>query len=65
MNQSQNTQTVKKGDFIELKYTGFVDGKIFDSNISENLKQLNKLLTVLTEVDSHCLEYSLIITEGV
>src|SRR3989344_975622 len=41
MNQSQNTQTVKKGDFIELKYTGFVDGKIFDSNISENLKQLN------------------------
>ena len=40
MNLTHNNLT-KKGDFIELKFTGLVDGKVFDSNIPEDLKQLN------------------------
>ena len=31
----------KKGDFVEIKYSGFHDGKVFDSNISEDLKKIN------------------------
>ncbi|MEK6908565.1 MAG: FKBP-type peptidyl-prolyl cis-trans isomerase [Nanoarchaeota archaeon] len=42
MNQLQNTQVVNKGEFIEIKFTGLVDGKIFDSNISEDLKKINE-----------------------
>lgn len=34
-------ETVKKGDFVELKFTGLVDGKVFDSNILEDIKQIN------------------------
>lgn len=32
---------VKKSDFVEIKYTGYHDGKVFDSNIPEDLKTLN------------------------
>lgn len=35
-----NSQSVKKGDFVELKFTGLVDGKVFDSN-TEDLKQVS------------------------
>lgn len=38
----ENSPTVKKGDFVELKFTGFVDGKVFDSNIPADLKQINE-----------------------
>ena len=34
-------ETAKKNDFIELKYTGYVNGKAFDSNIEEDLKEIN------------------------
>ena len=34
--------TVKKNDFIEIKYTGYANGEIFDSNIEEDIKKLNK-----------------------
>lgn len=34
-------ETTKKSDFIELKYTGYANGEIFDSNIEEDLKKLN------------------------
>ena len=32
---------IKKGDFVEIKYTGYVNGEVFDSNIEEDLKKLN------------------------
>jgi len=32
---------VKKNDFIEIKFSGYSDGKVFDSNIEEDLKKLN------------------------
>ena len=31
----------KKNDFIELKYTGYANNEIFDSNVEEDLKKLN------------------------
>lgn len=34
--------TTKKHDCIEIKYTGFLEGKPFDSNIEEDLKKLNE-----------------------
>ncbi len=35
-------ENTKKGDFVELLYTGISQGAVFDSNIPEDLKQLNK-----------------------
>jgi len=35
------SETVKKNEFIEIKYTGKANGIIFDSNIEEDLKKLN------------------------
>jgi FKBP-type peptidyl-prolyl cis-trans isomerase SlyD len=35
------TNTVNKNDFIELKYTGYANGKIFDSNIDKDIKQID------------------------
>ncbi len=34
-------ETTKKNDFVEIKFSGFVEGKVFDSNIEEDLKKLN------------------------
>lgn len=34
-------QVVRKKDFIELKYSGYANGELFDSNIEEDLKKLN------------------------
>ncbi|MEK6889133.1 MAG: FKBP-type peptidyl-prolyl cis-trans isomerase [Nanoarchaeota archaeon] len=31
-------ELTKKGEFIEIKYTGYANGNIFDSNINEDLK---------------------------
>ena len=33
---------VNDKDFIELKFTGYVDGKVFDSNIPEDLKTISE-----------------------
>ena len=34
---------LKKGDFIEIEYTGKVkDGEVFDSNIKEDLNEMHK-----------------------
>ncbi len=38
---NEKKETIKKNDFIELKYTGVSDGKIFDSNIEEDLKKID------------------------
>ncbi len=32
--------TVHKNDFIEIKYTGYANGEVFDSNIEEDMKKL-------------------------
>ena len=32
---------VQRNDFIEIKYTGYANGEIFDSNIEEDIKKLN------------------------
>lgn len=34
-------EIIKKGEFVEIIYTGYVNGEIFDSNIEEDLKRLN------------------------
>ncbi len=34
-------ETIKRKDFVEIKYTGFVNGEIFDSNVEEDLKKIN------------------------
>lgn len=32
----------KKGDCVEIKYTGYLEGEPFDSNIPEDLKRINE-----------------------
>ncbi|MEM4271659.1 MAG: FKBP-type peptidyl-prolyl cis-trans isomerase [Candidatus Pacearchaeota archaeon] len=34
-------ETAKKGDFVEIKYTGYANENIFDSNIEEDLKKIH------------------------
>ena len=34
-------ETVKKGDFVEIEFTGYANGDVFDSNIKENLAKIN------------------------
>jgi len=34
-------ESVKKKDFVELKFTGKANGKVFDSNIEEDLKAVD------------------------
>ena len=34
-------ETSAKNDFVEIKFSGFLEGKVFDSNIDEDLKKLN------------------------
>ena len=41
MESEENKDKIKKNDFIEIKYTGFSNGEVFDSNIEEDLKKLN------------------------
>jgi len=36
------TNAIKKNDFVELKYTGYSNGKVFDSNIESDLKTLDE-----------------------
>ena len=38
---SKDKKLTKRNDFIEIEFTGYQDGKVFDSNIKEDLKQLN------------------------
>ncbi len=38
--ERNNKEIVKKNDFVELKYTGYVNGEIFDSNIEEDLREI-------------------------
>jgi len=39
---SKKAGVVQRNDFIELKYTGYSNGEVFDSNIEEDLKKLDK-----------------------
>ncbi len=39
---STEKEIAKKGDFVELKYTGYANGNIFDSNIKEDLNKINE-----------------------
>lgn len=32
---------VKKNDFVELNYTGYSNGEVFDSNVEEDLRKIN------------------------
>lgn len=34
-------ETIKKNDFIALRYTGYANGDLFDSNEEENLKKID------------------------
>ena len=34
-------ETIKKKDFVELKFTGYSNGKVFDSNVEEDLKKVH------------------------
>jgi len=38
---SKKKEIVKRNDFVEIEFTGYYNGKVFDSNISEELKKLN------------------------
>ena len=39
--QMIESEKTKKKDFVEIKYTGYTNGQIFDSNIEEDLKKIN------------------------
>jgi len=34
-------EIINKNDFVEIKYTGYANGEIFDSNIEEDMKKLS------------------------
>lgn len=34
-------ETAKKKDFVEIKFTGYTNGSVFDSNIEEDLKKID------------------------
>jgi len=36
------TEKTKKKDFVEIKYTGYANGELFDSNIEKDLKELDE-----------------------
>jgi len=36
-----SAQLTKKKDFVEIVYTGYTNGKVFDSNIEEDLKKID------------------------
>lgn len=35
-------EIVKKKDFVEIEYTGYANGEIFDSNVEADLKKINE-----------------------
>ena len=39
---SNKKELIKKNDFIDLEFTGYSEGKVFDSNIEKDLKELSK-----------------------
>ena len=39
---SSKEEPIEKNDFIELEFTGYSEGKVFDSNIEEDLKEISK-----------------------
>jgi FKBP-type peptidyl-prolyl cis-trans isomerase 2 len=39
--ENLNKDKVKKHDFVELEFTGYLNGKPFDSNIEEDLKEIS------------------------
>ncbi len=39
---SSESRATQRNDFIEISFTGFANGEIFDSNIEEDLKKINK-----------------------
>jgi len=41
MINAEKQEKTKKGDFVELEFTGYYDGKVFDSTKEEELKKLN------------------------
>lgn len=38
---SEADNRVKKGEFVEIKFTGYSNGEMFDSNIEEDLKKIS------------------------
>jgi FKBP-type peptidyl-prolyl cis-trans isomerase 2 len=36
------THTINKNDWIEIQYTGFANGQMFDSNDPEQVKKMEK-----------------------
>jgi len=40
-NDSSVISTIQRNDFVELKYTGYTNNQVFDSNVEEDLKTLN------------------------
>jgi FKBP-type peptidyl-prolyl cis-trans isomerase 2 len=52
---SKLKQVVKKNDFVELEFTGYANGEVFDSNIEVELKKINpeakvrKLIVIVGE----------------
>ncbi len=41
MENQKNNITIKKKDFIEIKFTGYANNEIFDSNVEEDLRKIN------------------------
>jgi FKBP-type peptidyl-prolyl cis-trans isomerase 2 len=39
--EEKTSGKIKKGDFVEMKFTGYVNGEVFDSNIEEDYKKLD------------------------
>lgn len=35
------SEKTKKGDFVEIKYSGYANSELFDSNVEQDLKKLN------------------------
>lgn len=38
----KSEEKTKEGDFVEIEFTGYVNGKIFDSNIQEDLEKISE-----------------------
>jgi len=40
--KESSSKKTKKNDFVELKFTGYTNGEVFDSNIEEDVKKLDE-----------------------